>query len=90
MDLAREMKKMGNKKVTVIPVKDGALGTVPKDLEKRLVELEIRRRIETTQITSLLKSVRILGRAQEFETCHSNVNQKNPVKTGVKNSQEAR
>ena len=35
-------------KVTVIPVVVRALGIVPKNLEKRLDELEIRGRIKTT------------------------------------------
>ena len=44
MDLARELKRLWNMKVKVIPIVVGALGTVPKSLEKRL---EIRGRIET-------------------------------------------
>ena len=46
--------------VTVIPVIDGALGTVPKGLDKRFEELEIRRRMNTIQDTSLSRSARIL------------------------------
>ena len=45
--LARELKKVWNMKVTVIPVVVRDLGMVPKGLEKRLGELEIRGRIET-------------------------------------------
>ena len=51
-------KKLWNMKVTVIPVVNGALGTVLKGSE----EFEIRRRIETIQITALLKFARILRR----------------------------
>ena len=49
LDITRELKKLWNMRVTVIPIVAGALGTFPKGLEKRLEELEIRRRIETIQ-----------------------------------------
>ena len=42
LDLARELKKLWNMKVTVIPIVVDALGTTPKSLERRLEELEIR------------------------------------------------
>ena len=51
-------------KVTVIRILVGALGMVPKGLEGRLEELEIRR-IETIQTTALLKSAKILRRVLE-------------------------
>ena len=41
-------------KVTMIPVVGDALGRVQKCFEKRLKKLEIRGRIENTQITALL------------------------------------
>ena len=41
LDLARELRKLLNIKVTVITVVIGALGTVPKGLEMGLEELEI-------------------------------------------------
>ena len=43
----------------------GALGTVPKSLEKRLLKLDIGGRIETIQTTVLLKSSWILKRVLE-------------------------
>ena len=46
--------------VTVIPIIVGALGTVLKGLENGVEESEIRGRIETIQITPLLRSARIL------------------------------
>ena len=49
----------------MIPIVVGALGTVHKDLEKRLEKLEIRGRIETIQTTALLRLVRILIRIME-------------------------
>ena len=45
----RELKKLWNVKVTGVSVIIGALGTVPKNLEKRLKEQEIRGRIKTRQ-----------------------------------------
>ena len=46
-DLARELKKLWNMKVTVIPIVVGALETIAKGLAKGLGELEIKWRIET-------------------------------------------
>ena len=40
LDLARELKKLENMKMMVIPIVVGALGTVPKGLEKRLLEMK--------------------------------------------------
>ena len=47
--------------VMVIPIITGTLGIIPKDFDKRLEELEIRR-IKTIQIIVLLKLARILRR----------------------------
>ena len=61
LDLARELKKtLWNMRVKVLPIVIGALGKVPKGLERSLDELEIRGRIETIQTTALLKSARII------------------------------
>ena len=65
LDLARELKKLWNMKVNVIPIVVGALEIVPNSLEKRLENLEIRGRIETIQTTALLQSTRILRRVLE-------------------------
>ena len=48
-------------KLTVIQIVVSTPGTIPKGLEKRLGEFKIRR-IETIQITALLKSARVLRR----------------------------
>ena len=40
--LIRELKKLRNMKLTIIPIVDGAFGTVTKGLLKGLVDLEIR------------------------------------------------
>ena len=65
LDLTRELKKLWNMRVKVIPIVIGALGTVPKGLERSLNELEIKGRIDTIQTTALLKSARIIRRVLE-------------------------
>ena len=42
LDLARDLIKQWNMRGTVIPIIVGALGTVPKDLQSGVKELEIR------------------------------------------------
>ena len=64
-NLAGELKKLWNMKVTVIPIVIGALGIVAKGLLKGLEGLEIRGRVETVQVTALLRSARILKRDLE-------------------------
>ena len=58
LDLARELKKMWNMKVTIIPIVIGVRGIVAKGLIQGLEDLEITGRVET----ALLKSDRILRR----------------------------
>ena len=65
LDLARELKKLGNMQVTIIPIVIGAFGTVTKRLLKGLEDLEIGGRVETIQTTSLLRTARILKRVLE-------------------------
>ena len=55
-DFFKELKKLWNMKVKEIPIEIGALGTIPSDMEKKLMELEIRGRMETLQTSVLLKS----------------------------------
>ena len=61
-DLARELKKLWNMKVTIVPIVISAFGTVTKELLK---DLEVGRRVETIQTTVLLKTARILRRVLE-------------------------
>ena len=63
--LARELKKIWNMEVTVIPVVKGALGTIPEKLVKELKDLQIRGQVETIQTTALLRSARILRKVPE-------------------------
>ena len=66
LDLARELKKLLNMKVTIIPIVIGAFGTVTKGLLKGLEDLEVGGRVETIQTTALLKTTRILWRVLEI------------------------
>ena len=65
LDLARELKKLWNMKVTIIPIVIGAFGTVTKGLLKGLEDLEVGGRVETILKTALLKTARILRRVLE-------------------------
>ena len=55
LDLARELKKLWNMKVTIIPFVVGVFGTVTKGQEQGLEDVEIRGRVETIQTTALLR-----------------------------------
>ena len=65
LDFARELKKLWNMKVTVIPIVTDALGTVTIGLVLGLVDLEIRGRVKTIQTIAVLTSVRILRKVLE-------------------------
>ena len=60
LNLARELKKPWNMKVTIVPIVIGALGTITKGLLKGLKDLEVDRRVKTIQRTALLRTARIL------------------------------
>ena len=64
-DLPRELKKLWNMKVTIVPIVIGALGPITKGLLKGLEDLEIGGRVETIQTTILLRTARILRRVLE-------------------------
>ena len=65
LDLARELKKLWNMKITIVPLVIGALGTITKRLLKGLEDLEVGGRVETIQMTALLGTARILRRVLE-------------------------
>ena len=65
LDYARELKKLWNMKVTIVPIVIGALVTVTKGLLKGLEDLEVGGRVETIQTTALLGTARILRRVLE-------------------------
>ena len=62
LHLTRELKKLWNMKVTIIPIVIDAFGTVTKGLLKGL---EFGSRVETIQTTALLKTARIPRRFLE-------------------------
>ena len=65
LDLARELKKIWNMKVMIVPIMIGAFGTVTKGLLKGLEDLEVGGLVETIQTTTLLKTARVLSRFLE-------------------------
>ena len=65
LDLARELKKLWNMKVTIVPIVIGALGTITKGLLKGLEDLKVGGQVETIQMTALLRTARILRRVLE-------------------------
>ena len=65
LDLARELKKLWNMKVTIIPIVIGVFGTVTNGWFKGLEDLEVGVRVETIQKTALLKTSRVLRRVLE-------------------------
>ena len=65
LDFARELKKLYNMKVMVIPAVVGVLGTILSGLVKKMEELEIGGRADAIQTTALLRSARILEKVLE-------------------------
>ena len=65
LDLARELEKLQNMEVTIIPIVIDAFGTVTKGLLKDLDDLEVGGRVETIHTTALLRTTRILRRDLE-------------------------
>ena len=75
LDLARELKKLWNMKVTIVLIVIGAIGTITKRLLKGLEDLEVGGRVGTIQTTALLRTC-----------CHSNSSEKPSANSDVKNS----
>ena len=65
-DLARELRKLWNMCVWVIPIDVGTLGTTPKDLHKRFKEIGVETKIVELQKTVILNSARILRKVLVF------------------------
>ena len=61
LDLARELKKLWNMQVTIIPIAICEFGTVTKGLLKGLEDLEVGGRVETIQTTTLLRTKKSPG-----------------------------
>ena len=66
LNLARELKKLWNMKVTIVPIVIGAFGTVTIGLLKGLEDLEVGGRVETIQPTALLPTSKILRKVLEI------------------------
>ena len=60
LHLVRELKKLWNMKVTIVPIVIGALGTITKGLLKGLEDMEVGGQVETIQMTALQRTARIL------------------------------
>ena len=65
-DLARELRKLWKVKVKVVPVVVGALGTIPKALEKYLESIGSTVKVELLQKAALLGTARILRKTLEI------------------------
>ena len=65
LDLARELTKLWNMKITIVPIVIGTFGLVTKGLLKGLEDLEVGGGVETIQATALLKTTRILRGVME-------------------------
>ena len=65
-DLKREVQKLWNMKAKIIPIVIGALGTIPKTLQKQLDQIESSIAINQMQTTVLLNTARILRKVLEI------------------------
>ena len=83
IDLARELKKLWNKKVMVIAIVIGTFCTVTKGLIQRLEDSEKRGQVRSIQITAFFRLARILRRVLEETYCHSNSSRKLSANTDV-------
>ena len=81
LDLARELKKLWNIKVTIVPIVIGALGTVTKGLLKGLEVLEAGGRVETIKNDSIAED------GQNPETSPGDLRRLAVTQTPVKNHQ---
>ena len=65
-DLAREMRKLWNVKVEVIPIVLGSLGTLPLNLKIWMRKITPSIHVETIQKSVLLGTARILRKVLEI------------------------
>ena len=64
-DFARELKKLWNMEVMIVPIMIDTFSTITKGLLKGLEDLEVGGWVETIQMTALLRTARILRRVLE-------------------------
>ena len=65
-DLGRELQKLWNVKVKIIPLVVGSLGAIPKQFGNRLKQIGITAGTEEVQQTVLLQTARILRKLFEI------------------------
>ena len=65
-ELGRELQKIWNVKVKIIPLAVGSLGAIPKEFGNRLKQIGIRARTAQVQKTVLLGTAKILGKVLEI------------------------
>ena len=66
IDLAREVAKLWNVRVKIIPVVIAALGTISNDLEERINEMGLSLKTAQIQMSVLLGTARILRKVLEI------------------------
>ena len=67
LDLSRKLKKkLWNMRMTIVPIVIDAFSTVSKGLLKSLDDMDVGGRVETIQMTALLRTARILRRVLEI------------------------
>ena len=81
LDLARELKKLWNMKVTIVPIVIGAFDTVTKGFLKGLEDLEVSGWVETIQTDSIAED------GQNTETSPGDLRRLAVIQTPVKNHQ---
>ena len=88
-DLARELKKLGNMKVTIISIVIGTLGTVTKGLLKQPKNMEITGRVKTSKLQHYWDRPEYWKESWRLgETCcHSNSCEKPSANASMKNLQ---
>ena len=90
LDLARELKKLWNIKMTIVPIVMSAFGTITKGLLKGLEDLEFGGRVETIQWQHYWEGPEYWESWTLGKTCcHSNSSEKPSANADVKNSNES-
>ena len=88
LDIARELKKLWNKKVAIIPIVIGAFGTVTKGLFKGLEDLEVGGEWRPSKRQHYWERPGYWEGSWRVEEtcCHSNSSERPSANTEVKNS----
>ena len=90
LDLARELKKLWNMKMTIIPVVICALSAITKGLVQGLEDFEITGWVETTKKLYYWELLEYLQESWKLEEtcCHSTSREKPSAYVGEKNTQK--